>query len=69
MQKAGTVDDTDALMKVIRGGTFDLTTGQYTFSGAQTYGSSVVLVTGILQCQIQGDKEVYYSQFFLPPLP
>ena len=69
MQRAGTVDDTDAIMKVIRGGTFDLTTGQYTFSGAQTYGSPVVLVTGILQCQIQGDKEVYYSQCFLPPLP
>ena len=69
MQRAGTVDDTDAIMKEIRGGTFDLTTGQYTFGGAQTYGSPVVLMTGILQCQVQGDKEVYYSQFFLPPLP
>jgi branched-chain amino acid transport system substrate-binding protein len=69
MQRAGTVTDTDAIMKEIRGGTFDLTTGQYTFSGAQTYGSPVVLVTGILLCQIQGDKEVYYSQYSLPPLP
>jgi ABC-type branched-subunit amino acid transport system substrate-binding protein len=69
MQRAGTVDDTDAIMKEIRGGTFDLTTGRYTFCGAQTYGSPVVLVTGILQCQVQGDKEVYYSQFFLPPIP
>ncbi len=69
MQRAGTVDDTDAIMKEIRGGTFDLTTGQYTFAGAQTYGSPVVLMTGILQCQVQGDKEVYYSQFFLPPVP
>ncbi len=69
MQKAGTVDDTDAIMEVIRGGTFDLTTGQYTLCGAQTYGSPVVLVTGILQCQIQGDKEVYYSEYALPPLP
>jgi hypothetical protein len=69
MQRAGTVTDTDAIMKEIRGGTFDLTTGKYTFSGAQTYGSPVVLVTGILLCQIQGDKEVYYSQYSLPPLP
>jgi ABC-type branched-subunit amino acid transport system substrate-binding protein len=69
MQKAGTVDDTDAIMKVIRGGTFDLPTGQYAFSGAQTYGSPVVMVTGIIECQIQGDKEVYYSQYHLPPLP
>jgi branched-chain amino acid transport system substrate-binding protein len=69
MQKAGTVDDNDAIMKAIRGGTFELPTGQYTFSGAQTYGSPVVLMTGILECQIQGDKEVYYSEFALPPLP
>jgi ABC-type branched-subunit amino acid transport system substrate-binding protein len=69
MQKAGTVDDTDALMQVIRGGTFDLPTGQYAFSGAQTYGSPVVMMTGIIECQIQGDKEVYYSQYHLPPLP
>jgi branched-chain amino acid transport system substrate-binding protein len=69
MQKAGTVDDTDAIMKAVRGGTFDLPTGQYTFSGAQTYGSPVVLMTGVLMCQIQGDKEVYFGQYFLPPLP
>jgi branched-chain amino acid transport system substrate-binding protein len=69
MQKAGTVDDNDAIMKVIRGGTFDLPTGQYTFGGAKTYGSPVVLNGPILQCQIQGDKEVYYSEYVLPPIP
>lgn len=69
MQKAGTVDDNDAIMKVIRGGTFDLPTGQYTFGGAKTYGSPVVLNGPILQSQIQGDKEVYYSEYLLPPLP
>ena len=69
MQKAGTVDDTDAIMNVIRGGTFDTPTGQYTFSGTQTYGSPVVLMTGILMCQIQGDKEVYFSEYGLQPLP
>jgi ABC-type branched-subunit amino acid transport system substrate-binding protein len=69
MQKAGTVDDNDDIMKVVRGGTFDLATGKYTFSGAQTYGSPVVLATGILMCQIQGDKEVYYSEYTLPPIP
>jgi ABC-type branched-subunit amino acid transport system substrate-binding protein len=69
MQKAGTVDDNDAIMKVVRGGTFDLTTGKYTFSGAQTYGSPIVLTTAILQCQIQGNKEVYYFEQALTPLP
>jgi ABC-type branched-subunit amino acid transport system substrate-binding protein len=69
MQKAGTVDDNDAIMNAIRGGTFDLPTGSYTFCGAKTYGSPILLPTGILECQIQGDKEVYYSEHTLAPVP
>jgi len=69
MQKAGTVDDNDAIMNAIRGGTFDLPTGRYTFGGTKTYGAPVVLNGPILQCKIQGDKEVYYSESLLPPIP
>lgn len=62
MEKAGTVTDTDAIMKAIRGGTFDSTTGKYTMSGAQTYGSPVVFGSAGAICQIQGDKEVVLSE-------
>lgn len=69
MQKAGTVDDTDAIMKAIRGGTFSTTTGTFTMSGAKTYGSPVVFGTPGVLCQIQGDKEVYLSESPMKPLP
>ncbi len=62
MQQAGTATDPDAIMKVIRGGTFDTTTGKYTMSGAQTYGSPVVFGCPSALCTIQGDKEVYFSE-------
>ncbi len=69
MQKAGTVDDTDAIMKAIRGGTFSTTTGTYTMSGAKTYGSPVVFGTPGALSEIKGDKEVYLSENTLKPLP
>jgi len=69
MQKAGTVDDTDAIMQAIRGGTFDTTTGTWTMSGAQTYGSPIVFGTPSALCTIQGDKEVYLSEHPMEPLP
>jgi branched-chain amino acid transport system substrate-binding protein len=69
MQKAGTVADTDAIMRAIRGGTFSTTVGTFTMSGAKTYGSPVVFGSAGALCQIQGDKEVYLSESPVAPLP
>ena len=69
MQKAGTVDDPDAIMNAIRGGTFDTTVGKWTMSGTQTYGSPVVFGTAAPMCIIQGGKEVYLSEHPMEPLP
>jgi len=69
MQKAGTVDDNDAIMKAIRGGTFDTTVGKFTMSGAKTYGSPVVFGSPGCLSEIKGTKEVYLTEFPLKPLP
>jgi branched-chain amino acid transport system substrate-binding protein len=69
MEKAGTVDNPDAIMKVIRGGTFDTTLGKFTMSGAKTYGSPIVFGTPGAMSQIQGTKEVYLSEHPLTHLP
>jgi len=69
MQKAGTVDDTDAIMKAIRGGTFDTPAGKYTMSGAKTYGSPIVFGTAAGICKIQGYKTVFLSENPWKPLP
>ena len=69
MEKAGTVDDPDAIMKAIRGGTFDTTTGKFTMSGAKTYGSPIVFGTPGALSHIVGDKEVYLSEHPMAPLP
>lgn len=69
MQKAGTVSDADAIMKAIRGGTFDTAVGKWTMSGTQTYGSPVNFGdTGCL-CIIKGGKEVYLSEHPMEPIP
>ena len=69
MQKAGTVDDTDAIMKAIRGGTFDTTIGKWTMSGAETYGSPIVFGCPAALSVIKEDKEVYLSEHPTKPLP
>jgi ABC-type branched-subunit amino acid transport system substrate-binding protein len=69
MQRAGTVDDPDAIMKAIRGGTFETTTGKWTMSGKKTYGSPIVFGTPSALCQIKGKKEVYLSEYPMKPLP
>jgi ABC-type branched-subunit amino acid transport system substrate-binding protein len=69
MQKAGTVDNTDAIMKAIRGGTFDTTIGKFTMSGAKTYGSPIVFGNPGVMSQIKGTKEVYLSEYPLTHLP
>lgn len=69
MQKAKTVDDTAAIMKAIRGGTFDTVSGKYTMSGEKTYGSAVVFGNPGVMSQIQGDKEVYFSESPWKPIP
>jgi hypothetical protein len=61
--------EADAIMKAIRGGTFDTTVGKWTMSGAQTYGSPVVFGTAAPMCTIQGGKEVYLSEHPMEPLP
>jgi len=69
MEKAGTVDDSDAIMQAIRGGTFDTPIGTYTMSGTQTYGSPVVFGNPNALSEIQGDKEVYLSESPWEPIP
>ena len=69
MQKAGTVDDVDKIMAVIRGGTFDTNAGKFTMSGAKTYGSPIVFGTASALCQIEGDKEVYLGEIPWKPVP
>ena len=69
MQRAGTVDDPDAIMAAIRGGTFDTTIGKFTFSGAKTYGSPIVFGTPGCMSQIKGTKEVYLSEHPLANFP
>jgi ABC-type branched-subunit amino acid transport system substrate-binding protein len=69
MEKAGTVDDPDAIMAAIRGGTFSTTTGTWTMSGAKTYGSPVVFGCPSALSTIKGDKEVYLAEYPMKPLP
>ncbi len=69
MQKANTVDDTAAIMKAIRGGTFDTVSGKYTMSGKKTYGAAVVFGNPGVMSQIKGDKEVYFSESPWTPIP
>ena len=69
MQKAETVDDADAIMKAIRGGTFDTTAGTFTMSGEKTYGSPVVFGCPCAICIVQGDKAVYLSEHPVKSIP
>jgi branched-chain amino acid transport system substrate-binding protein len=69
MQKAGTVDDTSAIMKAIRGGTFDTTAGTFTMSGEKTYGSPVVFGCPCALCIVQGDHAAYLSEHPLRSVP
>jgi ABC-type branched-subunit amino acid transport system substrate-binding protein len=69
MQKAGTVDDPDAIMKAIRGGTFSTTNGTFTMSGAKTYGSPVLFGSPGVLCEIKGGKEVYLFETPMDPIP
>jgi branched-chain amino acid transport system substrate-binding protein len=69
MERAGTVDDPDAIMKAIRGGTFDTTIGKFTMSGAKTYGSPIVFGTPGAMSKIKGDKEVYLGEHPLKSFP
>ena len=69
MQKAGTVDDTDAIMKAIRGGTFDTAMGKWTMSGEKTYGSAVNYGNTGQMCIIKDGKEVYLAEHPMDPLP
>jgi ABC-type branched-subunit amino acid transport system substrate-binding protein len=69
MQKAGSVDDPDAIMQAIRGGTFDTTAGTFTMSGGKTYGSPIVFGCPCAICIVQGDKAVYLSEHPLNSIP
>jgi hypothetical protein len=69
MQKAGTVDDADAIMKAIRGGAFDTTAGEFTMSGEKTYGSPVVFGCPCAICMVQGGSAVYLSEHPLRSVP
>jgi ABC-type branched-subunit amino acid transport system substrate-binding protein len=69
MQKAGTVEDTDAIMQAIRGGTFDTTAGKFTMSGEKTYGSPVIFGCPCAICVVDGDTAVYLSEHPLKSIP
>lgn len=69
MQQAGTVDDTDAIMKAIRGGTFDTTAGKFTMSGQNTYGSPIVFGCPCALCSIQGNGASYLTEYPLQTIP
>ncbi|MFH2131105.1 MAG: ABC transporter substrate-binding protein [bacterium] len=69
MQRAGTVDDVDAIMKEIRGGTFDTMIGKFTMTGAKTYGSPIVFGHPGVLGVIKGKDIVYYSEHPLDPIP
>ncbi len=69
MQKAGTTEDTGAIMKVIRGGTFDTTAGKFKMSGVKTYGSPIVFGCPCAISIIQGDKAVYLSEHPVKSIP
>jgi len=69
MQKAGTIDDTDAIMEATRGGTFDTTAGKFTMSGEKTYGSPIVFGCPCAISIIRGDIVVYLSEHPLKSMP
>jgi len=69
MEKAGTVEDTDAIMEAIRGGTFDTTAGKFTMSGEMTYGSPVVFGCPCAISIVEGDKAVYLSEHPVKSIP
>ncbi len=69
MEKAGTVEDTGAIMDAIRGGTFDTTAGKFTMSGEKTYGSPIVFGCPCAISIIEGDKAVYLSEHPLKSIP
>ena len=69
MQKAGTVTDTDAIMKAIRGGTFSTINGTFTMSGEKTYGSPVLFGTPGVLMELTKGKEVYLFETPMEPVP
>lgn len=69
IQKAGTVEDADAIMNAIRGGTFDTTAGKFTMSGEKTYGSSVVFGCPCAICIVDGGRAVYLSEHPVKSIP
>jgi len=69
MQKAGSVDDPDKIMKAIRGGTFDTMVGKYTMSGAKTYGSPIVFGNPGLMSELKGGGPVYFGESPWEPVP
>jgi hypothetical protein len=69
MQRADTVDNTDAIMETIRGGTFDTTAGTLTMSGEETYGSPVVFGSPGAMCIIEGDRAGYLAEHPVTSIP
>ncbi|MHB1128177.1 MAG: ABC transporter substrate-binding protein [Bacillota bacterium] len=61
LQKAGTTDP-DEVMKVTRGGTFDLFSGTQTLGGKETYGSAVMGHPIGPMGKVVGDKMVFSSE-------
>jgi ABC-type branched-subunit amino acid transport system substrate-binding protein len=69
MQKSRSVDDTDAIMKAIRGGTFSTTAGKFKMTGKETYGSPIVFGTPGAICIINGSRATYLSEHRIDSIP
>ncbi|MCX6006555.1 MAG: ABC transporter substrate-binding protein [Chloroflexi bacterium] len=64
LYKAGTTDP-DAVMRAIRGGTFDTFMGRYKLSGTKYYGSDVVFGHPCSMCIVKGMQTVYLGEYTL----
>ena len=69
MEKAHTVDDPDAIMAAIRGGTFDTTGGTCPMSGEETYGSPVVFGNPGAICIVRGNQAIYLGEHPVDSIP
>ncbi|MBN1375895.1 MAG: ABC transporter substrate-binding protein [Dehalococcoidia bacterium] len=62
LEQAGTTDP-DAIMRTIRGGTFDSFMGRYTLSGKEYYGSDVVFGYHCAMGIVKGLETVYLGEY------
>jgi branched-chain amino acid transport system substrate-binding protein len=62
LEQAGTIDP-DAVMKTLRGGTFETFMGRYTLTGKRFYGSDVVFGHPCAVCISKGQDNIYLGEY------